>query len=205
SGFETTVVSSSLCSHFGLGFYTQNRHFYSLTTGPIFGVHLAFCKESFSVFQKASNAPAPQTNEFNEHSAATLQQSPSFPSTEVRQRVFSPVVVFGGGFLALMAGIALVATLYDVCSSATFGSATTKGQWRERFCNAYPFARQTGGPGLQTSASDFASRVGKPDSTQTVGSEAYWYYRCSDGDIQVALSADYLNMGRILIIAVNDY
>lgn len=90
-------------------------------------------------------------------------------------------------------------------TSALNAKVLTKEQWRARLSSNYPVAQATGGASLQTTVEDFVSKMGCASRTQTVGKTAYWYYKCSDGDIQVCLLADYLLMKQIAVSAVNDY
>jgi hypothetical protein len=82
---------------------------------------------------------------------------------------------------------------------------TTKAQWRAKVMQAYgryPAAMNTI-PGWN--AKQFQSLLGAPDQTQTVGDHAYWYYRCSDGTIQLALNAQVLALAGIMQGNINDY
>jgi hypothetical protein len=51
---------------------------------------------------------------------------------------------------------------------------------------------------------DFRNFMGAPDSTQTVGDKAFWYYYCSDGEIQLSMYAPNLIVG-IMQGEINDY
>lgn len=48
--------------------------------------------------------------------------------------------------------------------------------------------------------------IGKPDRTQSVGGSYYWYYRCSDGQVQVVISGA-LDQGDDLfaVEGINDF
>jgi hypothetical protein len=53
-------------------------------------------------------------------------------------------------------------------------------------------------------ASDFKSFMGEPDSTQTVGDQAFWYYECADGSIQLSMNAPNLSVG-VMQGQIRDY
>jgi hypothetical protein len=42
---------------------------------------------------------------------------------------------------------------------------------------------------------EFKGFMGEPDSTQTLGDKAFWYYECSDGTIQLSMFAPNLAVG----------
>ena len=47
--------------------------------------------------------------------------------------------------------------------------------------------------------------MGKPNRTQTVGDQAYWYYQCTDGTIQLVMNVLNLQMAGLIQADVNDY
>ena len=46
---------------------------------------------------------------------------------------------------------------------------------------------------------------GEPERSQTVGDQTFWYYQCSDGTIQVVLTAYQILKGSAPIDQINDY
>lgn len=79
----------------------------------------------------------------------------------------------------------------------------TKSQWRDKLSAHYGQLVQLNvipnwRPG------EFKKLMGDPDRTQTVGDNAFWYYDCSDGTIQLALNAPDLAYG-IMQGHINDY
>ena len=80
-------------------------------------------------------------------------------------------------------------------------SRLTKAQWKDKAIQA--FGWMTIIP-LSAPAARFQQVMGKPNRTQTVGNETYWYYECSDGMIQMEMDPTVLQMGTIQA-EVNDY
>lgn len=63
------------------------------------------------------------------------------------------------------------------------------------------------GKGRSTEA-EFKRIVGKPNRTSTMGESMYWYYTCSDGTVQVVISALFYRAspnGLLVVQSVNDY
>lgn len=56
----------------------------------------------------------------------------------------------------------------------------TKAEWKQTYYSRFPL-------GSAVTVVKFKTVFGEPFRTQTVGHEAYWYYECSDGTIQVIL------------------
>jgi len=51
----------------------------------------------------------------------------------------------------------------------------------------------------------FKSAFGEPGRTQTVEQDAYWYYECSDGVIQVVLNDPNVFGNGACVQSVNDF
>jgi DNA-directed RNA polymerase subunit RPC12/RpoP len=53
---------------------------------------------------------------------------------------------------------------------------------------------------------DFIRIMGKPNRTQSVGEQTFWYYDCSDGQIQMVISGWVLERdGKIFADTINEY
>ena len=86
----------------------------------------------------------------------------------------------------------------------------TKEAWRERVAGHFDVAvnqvvLSKANPNGLASAEEFKKLVGKPDRTQTVGEQTYWYYTCSDGQIQMVTDAALLSRDIIAGAQINDY
>ena len=79
----------------------------------------------------------------------------------------------------------------------------SKAEWRAKVVNHYG---QTAQLNIVYSwkPTEFKSLMGEPESTQTIGDQAYWYYQCSDGMIQLELYAPNLAVG-VMQGKINDY
>ena len=80
-------------------------------------------------------------------------------------------------------------------------SNPTKAQWTEK---VRPYWSPNGPYAVMTVA-NFKSIVGEPSQTQTIGSEDFWYYECSDGTVQVKLISPNLTGGQVAIQSINYY
>jgi hypothetical protein len=62
------------------------------------------------------------------------------------------------------------------------------------------------GTGGSCSKDEFVKIMGKPDKTQKVGGDTYWYYSCSDGQIQMVLASGNLTpaYGEIVVLSNSD-
>jgi hypothetical protein len=108
-------------------------------------------------------------------------------------------------FTGIFGWIGNLLSQFDTSTSSSQESQITKAQWRARVAQnygKYPAAMNTI-PGWN--AKQFQNLVGAPDQTQTIGDQAYWYYRCSDGTIQLALNAQVLALAGIMQGNINDY
>jgi hypothetical protein len=75
----------------------------------------------------------------------------------------------------------------------------SKAEWKKKYTER--FGRSfIGIPAIQ-----LKQVFGEPDKTQTVGNQAYWYYDCSDGMIQVILPDPRIMGNSALIEGINDY
>jgi hypothetical protein len=82
-------------------------------------------------------------------------------------------------------------------------SLLSKAEWRAQLIKQYGQAAQIGVVGSWNSG-EFTKVMGSPESTQTIGNQAFWYYKCSDGTIQLALDAGNLSVG-VMQGRINDF
>ncbi len=60
--------------------------------------------------------------------------------------------------------------------------------------------------GIGCPESEFIEIMGNPDRTQAVGDHIYWYFRCSDGQIQMVIYKGNLeHYGQVLVDTINHY
>jgi hypothetical protein len=103
-----------------------------------------------------------------------------------------------GGWLANVAGI-----FADTAATPQQAHSITKAEWRNKLERRYgQYARLN--IAYQWKADDFKQFMGNPSSTQNVGDEAFWYYDCSDGQIQLVMDQGNLAIG-IMAGKINDY
>jgi len=76
--------------------------------------------------------------------------------------------------------------------------AMTKTEWKKAYYSRFP-------AGSIVTVVKFKAAFGEPGRTQTVEQEAYWYYECSDGTIQVVLNDPSLLGNGACIQSVNDF
>lgn len=82
------------------------------------------------------------------------------------------------------------------------GSSVTKEQWKAQVEKGFPgFLLMSEYP----DKTKFTAAMGKPDHTQSVGGDVYWYYRCSDGMIQLKLAVVPGRENILVLSAINDY
>jgi ankyrin repeat protein len=74
----------------------------------------------------------------------------------------------------------------------------TKTAWKMAYYSRFP-------AGSIVTVVKFKAAFGEPGRTQTVEQEAYWYYECSDGTIQVVLNDPNLLGNGACIQSVNDF
>jgi len=89
-----------------------------------------------------------------------------------------------------------------VSSAAAVPALLTKVQWKDKMARNF---RWYPGTPVIGAANQFQQVMGKPDRTQTVGDEAYWYYQCSDGTIQLVMNVLNLQVAGFLQADVNDF
>ena len=63
----------------------------------------------------------------------------------------------------------------------------TRGEWREKLRNHFSIPS---GHQLITNQNRLFAVMGKPDYVQHQGRDTYWYYKCSDGVVQLAFQLD---------------
>ena len=83
----------------------------------------------------------------------------------------------------------------------TSWSHLTKAQWKDKA--ARTFGWFSGVP-LQAPAARFQEVMGKPDHTQTVGDDVFWYYECLDGTVQMEMDPYVLQMNTVQA-QINDF
>jgi hypothetical protein len=97
----------------------------------------------------------------------------------------------------------------DKAPSASIGSnmpvpsLPTKAEWRAKVASHYGQVAQMNMI-VNWRVVDFKSIMGEPGNTQTDGDQAFWYYECSDGTIQLSMYAPNLAAG-IMQGKINDY
>ncbi|MBE7159022.1 MAG: hypothetical protein INR62_11420 [Rhodospirillales bacterium] len=83
----------------------------------------------------------------------------------------------------------------------TSWSTLTKAQWKDKAARTFGWFSAVP---LQAPAARFQEVMGKPDHTQTIGDDVFWYYECSDGSIQMEMDPYVLQMNTIQA-QINDY
>ena len=82
------------------------------------------------------------------------------------------------------------------------GPSITKDQWKDKVEKSFPgFLLMSEYP----DKTKFTAALGKPDRTQSVGGDVYWYYRCSDGMVQMKLAVVPGREKILVLSAINDY
>lgn len=82
------------------------------------------------------------------------------------------------------------------------GHATTKDQWKAQVEKGFPgFLQMSEYP----DKSEFTAAMGRPDKTQSLGGDVHWYYRCSDGMVQLKLAVVPGRENLMVLSAFNDY
>lgn len=105
-------------------------------------------------------------------------------------------------FLALCA-IGWTVLLSGCSGGSPTAPKPTKAAWRAKLAANNGQVAQLGIINNLQPA-QFKSVMGEPEKTQTIGEQAYWYYQCSDGTIQLELYAPNLAVG-VMQGKVNDY
>lgn len=103
-----------------------------------------------------------------------------------------------------MALVLLIGPLLTSCSQAT--PRPTKQQWKASLAEKDELYRN--GRIVNLKRDEFVRLLGEPDKTQTVGDQTYWYYECSDGQIQLVLDSRILNAGFVSTASsggINEY
>ncbi len=83
-------------------------------------------------------------------------------------------------------------------TTSTDSTTMTKDEWKKAYYSRFP-------AGSIVTVAKFKNSFGTPSRTQTVGQEAYWYYECSDGTIQVILNDPNLLGAGACIQSINDF
>ena len=92
-------------------------------------------------------------------------------------------------------------TKNGLTSSPSAAAKVTKAELRNRLRNNFPGL----GIGQIVLATQFKSAMGEPTRTQAMGNQAYWYYDCADGAIQVVLDDPNMFGNMACIKDVNEY
>ena len=74
----------------------------------------------------------------------------------------------------------------------------TKTEWKKAYYNQFPV-------GSIVTVAKFRGVFGEPSREQTVESDAYWYFECKDGVIQVVLNDPNLLGSGACVQSINDY
>jgi hypothetical protein len=86
----------------------------------------------------------------------------------------------------------------------------TKEQWKDKLSQHFNVvvnqiqALKTA-PGMPWSAKTFQQIMGKPDRTQVLGDDTYWYYNCRDGEFQLVIGSIWLYKDTIFGAQINEY
>jgi len=104
--------------------------------------------------------------------------------------------------ISLILAVAFIAGLTG-CGDSPGAKKPTKAEWRAKLASRYGQLAQMNIINNWKPA-DFKSFMGEPSSTQTVGDQAFWYYECSDGTIQLSMHAPNLSVG-LMQGNINDY
>lgn len=167
--------------------------------------------------------PAPASGSAQAPPPPLGQSVPGPPPVEIQrqhsQATPTPRLALAGSPLALLGigalfGMALMAALMSAFSGSTdltssLGTSSGSGLLEDETTGMTrsAFLKKIGWNGyvLSTTKDEFIALAGSPHSTQKVGDEAYWYYQCSDGQLQVVMLATLLHHGRVLINEINEY
>ena len=74
----------------------------------------------------------------------------------------------------------------------------TKAEWKKAYYSRFP-------AGSIVTVVKFKAAFGEPPRTQTVEQEAYWYFECADGTIQVVLNDPNVFGTGACVQSINDY
>lgn len=77
----------------------------------------------------------------------------------------------------------------------------SKAEWRRKISDYWtpPSYMQP------VTVAKFKSLVGEPSQTQVIEQRAYWYYKCSDGTIQMVITDPAISGSQLLVHSINDY
>jgi hypothetical protein len=133
--------------------------------------------------------------------APTTQNNGSRPHSSKPRSIKRRTIVTALGVSALL----IVALSNQRITPRVGGVSLAKGEFRTKIMDLLP----RGCPGIARE-NDIIDAFGKPDRTQTLGNDMYWYWQCSDGTMQVVMSYLQnveLKTGRkvVYVSAINDY
>lgn len=154
-------------------------------------------------------------------SLSTTTNSNDVPGQEQHPEIKEPPSTAGKGLLmwVVIGGMAFIlisltgivrvpgfegeAALNHTLSPVSAGNKPTKAEWLSKLASRYGQYAQMRIV-YSWKVSDFKAFMGQPDSTQTVGDQAFWYYECADGSIQLSMNAPNLSVG-VMQGQINDY
>jgi hypothetical protein len=139
-------------------------------------------------------------------------QPPAFPVTTIPAK--GQPVKWWAGCLGILVIFLVAGWFLNLVGLSGNNGATpdkvhslTKAQWRQKLESRGGQQAQLAHQNIihRWNPNDFKQLMGNPSSTQTVGDQAYWYFECSDGQIQLVLnSGSLLGMG-VMEGKINDY
>ena len=152
-------------------------------------------KELFELYSSALDATE---RALITQKASELSTGPSPNELEMQTRTMT----LRDLFLKLKKANAGASTTSDVSVTSSkiilAKTPNTKAGWKSKYYKSFP-------SGAIVTIGDFKSVFGKPSKSQTLGQDAYWYYDCSDGKIQVVLNNPDTFGEAACIMSINDY
>jgi hypothetical protein len=162
-----------------------------------------------SVPPPPATPPTPGEGEVRAHPPPPPAASPGFTGAGQHQvtAVQKPAANLQG-CLALVLVVFLLLIIVGYFTGGDSGSKSqpkvlSKVEWRARVVKHYGQVAQLNIV-YNWRPSEFKALMGEPESTQTIGDQAFWYYQCSDGMIQLDLYAPNLAAG-VMQGKINDY
>lgn len=145
------------------------------------------CADSVALLlQRGARVSAKNQQGYTALQIATMLRDQEKVEAKVPEREKVVELLSVGGFKATRS-----ATVLD-------SRAMTKADWKKAYYNRFPV-------GSIVTVAKFKSVFGEPSRTQTVQNDAFWYYACSDGVIQVVLNNPSVLGSGACIQSVNDY
>ncbi len=133
------------------------------------------------------------------------------PQSSKHKRRTVPAILAGILTLSLLAYIAGAPHVAEVTGRTGRilrpAGRMTKEQWFEKLTEtglSFEIGYRSQGTG--SPRDEFIKIMGGPDRTQSVGDHVYWYYKCSDGQVQLVLYKGNLEIyGRVLVDTINHF